>query len=150
MNSWGNRGVQNRDEIQHLLTDRKVLLALNGHDHGDDLKIKNDIPYFTVNSASHLYQGVRALRVYSSSIYQAHPALQNMILYKETLICTIEAWADGVRVVGMESEYDQVCPEQIGLTDCTWNGISIRPHISSWEHHRDLAKSTPTHRPYDL
>ncbi len=36
-----------------------------------------------------------------------------------------------IRICGMESEYLSVIPDDIGLHDYVWNGVSIKPHISS-------------------
>lgn len=57
-NDFGNRGVVNRREIQSLLPKRKVLLCMNGHDHGDDCRIPQGIPYYTLNSMSYAWLGM--------------------------------------------------------------------------------------------
>ncbi len=52
-NDFMDRGISNRKEIRKLLEERnrngkKVLLCMNGHDHGDDVKIINGIHYYTM------------------------------------------------------------------------------------------------------
>ena len=81
-----SRGIQNRKEIQNILEknngERQVLLCINGHDHGCDVKQINGIYYYTLNSASYIWQNVKEIYSYGEDVHKNYPYLKNMILYK--------------------------------------------------------------------
>lgn len=61
-NDFMKRGISNREEIRAILEKRnsngkKVLLCMNGHDHGDNVKVINGIYYYTLNSMSYIWHG---------------------------------------------------------------------------------------------
>lgn len=56
-NDFQKRGISNREEIRAILEERnlngrKILFCINGHDHGGDCKVINNIYYYTLNSMS--------------------------------------------------------------------------------------------------
>ena len=57
VNDFKDRGIYNREVIRKMFEKTNVILCMNGHDHGDELSIVNDIPYYTVNSASYMWAG---------------------------------------------------------------------------------------------
>ena len=130
-NDFGSRGVVNREAIRTLLEKRRTVLVMNGHDHGDDLKIINGIPYFTVNSASYIWHD-REKFAYSKNIHKEYPFMKNMILYKSPLYCVVEMEDGNVKIYGTESDYQTVTPEDAGIAGRRWNGVSIEPEISGW------------------
>lgn len=105
---------------------------MNGHDHGDDMGTINQIPYFTVNSASYIWHGMKASHVYPEDMYIKFPGLQDLILYKTALYCIVEIEDENVKIHGANSEYMGITPENIGIANRRWNGISIEPKISNW------------------
>lgn len=129
---FANRGVVNRGEIRSLLGKSKVLLAMNGHDHGNDLKTVSDIPYFTVNSMSYIWNG-REAYAYSKKVHDQYPFLKNVILYETPLYCIVEIEDANIKICGNKSGYQVVTPEDVGLVDRQWNGVSIEPEITVWE-----------------
>ena len=131
-NNFQQRGVANRNEIRNILEHRKVILCMNGHDHGDDCSVINGIPYYTVNSMSYIWHGTKSIFSYSDEIHKRYPFLKDMILYEEPLHAIVEIDNNHVRVIGMEGHYQTISPEDIGI-GITWNGVSIAPKISSFE-----------------
>lgn len=135
-NDFQKRGISNRKEVQSLLerqnkNRKKVLLCLNGHDHGDDVKLINGIYYYTLNSASYIWHGVKEVYAYSNEIHEKYPYLKNMILYEEPLHIIISIDNEmNVRIDGMNGHYQKVTPKEIGL-ESTWNGVSIEPKTTS-------------------
>ena len=130
------RGIINRAEVRAILERRnaeqkRVLLCLNGHDHGSDLKIIGGIPYYTLNSASYFWQSVHPMYPYSQEIHRQYPYLKNMVLYREPLhsIVTIDA-AGSVEIKGIQGHYLTVTPEDIGMPP-TWDGVSVLPQTLS-------------------
>lgn len=57
VNNHRDRGIYNREEIRALFQGKDVLLCMNGHDHGDEFAVVDDIPYYTVNSATYVWCG---------------------------------------------------------------------------------------------
>lgn len=135
-NDFKKRGISNRAEIRKLLdhknkNGKKVLLCMNGHDHGDDLKVINGIPYYTLNSMSYIWHGTKETFNYSTEIHEKFPHLKDMILYEEPLhvIVTVDENMK-IRIDGMEGHYQNITPKEIGLGS-VWNAVSIEPRTSS-------------------
>lgn len=136
-NDFPRRGIVNRDEARCILESRKVLLCMNGHDHGDDCKEIHGIPYYTLNSMTYIWHGMKPLHSYPEEIHSKYPLLKDVILYRDALSCIveIEETKDGVQVQihGMESDYDTVTPKDAEIGD-TWNGVSILPRVSDYSY----------------
>jgi hypothetical protein len=135
-NDFKKRGISNRVEIRDILEQRnsvekKVLLCMNGHDHGDDLKVVNGIPYYTVNSMSYIWHGVKETFNYSREIHERYPHLKDMILYEEPLHVIV--YIDDnmtITIEGVEGHYQNIMPKDIGLGN-TWNAVSIDSKTST-------------------
>ena len=114
------------------MENNKILLAMNGHDHGNDLKTVNDIPYFTVNSTSYIWHG-RETYAYSKEAHNKYPFLKNVILYETPLYCIVEIEEDNIKIRRTKSGYQVIIPEDVGIVGRQWNGVSIEPEIMDWE-----------------
>lgn len=135
-NGFMKRGISNREEVRAILEQRnsngkKVLFCMNGHDHGDDVKVINGIHYYTLNAMSYIWHGIKETFNYSSEIHKKYPYLKDLILYEEPLhvIVTVDENMN-VQIEGMEGHYQNVTPKDIGMGS-TWNGVSIEPRTSS-------------------
>jgi Icc-related predicted phosphoesterase len=135
-NDFTKRGISNGKEIREILEKRncngkKVLLCMNGHDHGDDAKIINGIHYYTLNSMSYIWQGIKETFNYSEEIHNQYPILKDLILYQEALhvIVTIDETMN-IQINGIEGHYQNITPYDIGMGN-TWNGVLIEPRTSS-------------------
>ena len=135
-NDFMKRGISNREEVRAILERRningkKVLFCMNGHDHGDGVKVLNGIHYYTLNSMSYFWHGMKETFNYSNEIHKQYPYLKDMILYEEPLhiIVTIDENMN-VEIDGVEGHYQNVTPKDIGLGN-TWNGVSIEAKTSS-------------------
>lgn len=131
-----SRGIMNREEIRCLLEKRnvggkKVLFCMNGNDHGDGIKLINGIHYYSLNSASHVWQGFKPVYDYSKEIHDMYLHLKNYIMYEAALhiIVTVDEKMN-VKIQGMEGKYHKTTPEDVGMGD-TWNAVSIKPRTSS-------------------
>ena len=129
INDFPKRGVHNREEIRKLFADNQVTLCLNGHDHGDSLSFADGIPYMTVNSANYAWLGSQIAS--SKELMDKYSYLHGMAQYKQAMSAYVEIDAGEIRITGMDTEYLSVTPDDIGLHDYMWNGVSIRPQISS-------------------
>lgn len=132
-----SRGIRNRKEIQTILEkndeEKRVLLCINGHDHGCDVKQINGIYYYTLNSASYIWQNVKETFPYGEDIHARYPHLKNMILYKQALHCMVTIDDTGNAVMeGVEGDYLTVSPDSIGMSSM-WNGVHVMPSTLSIE-----------------
>lgn len=131
-NEFARRGIANREEVRKIFRNRKVLFCMNGHDHGDACRVIDGIPYFTVNSMSYIWHGLKEMHVFDPKIHEAYPILKDLILYKDPLYAMVELEEEHVRILGMETEYLHVTPEEVGMEKRMWNGVSVEPRVSDW------------------
>lgn len=136
-NEFAKRGVYNRGVVRNLINSvnhkgKKVLLCINGHDHGDSLKKMGQTYYFGLNSMSYIWFGPQFEHFsYADEIHEQYPALKDMVLYQEGLYSIITITEDGgIDIQGMNGHYQNISPKELGLED-VWNGRSILPIISS-------------------
>lgn len=130
VNDFAQRGVSNRKEIQKLLKKHNVILCMNGHDHGDAMKLVDEIPYYAVNSASYMWAGSQIAS--SEELSKKYGHQHGILPYKQALHVLVEIDEKEIRIKGMDSEYASVTPEDIGLSEYRWNGVSILPKTSSY------------------
>lgn len=130
-----SRGIVNREEIQAILEHRnsdgrRILFCMNGHDHGDGIRVINGIPYYSLNSASYVWQPNPICR-YSEEMHERFPSLKNYIVYEEALHIIVDIdEAMNVTITGMEGSYQEVTPGDVGM-GYIWNNVSIEPRTSS-------------------
>ncbi len=129
VNDFEKRGVDNREDIRKLFAQKQVLLCVNGHDHGDDYALVDGISYLTVNSANYAWVGRQIARC--QGLQEKYSYLHGMLQYKQAMSAYIEIDDRTIRICGMEGEYGSVTPDDIELYDYKWNGVSIKPQISS-------------------
>ena len=129
LNDFRDRGIFNREEIRQLFKGKDILLCMNGHDHGDDFKITEGIPYYTVNSAGYVWCGFHIMG--SEELLEKYGYLKGCLLYKHALYVDVEIDDGQISISGIDGEYLSVTPDDVGLNDYIWNGVSIKPHTSS-------------------
>lgn len=149
-NEFRNRAVWNRQEVFELFKGKQVLLCMNGHDHGEDFKLLDHVPYYTMNSAFGPWIGVPnddpVIKEKYAYLYGYVPydrALSAVVTITDVSdrACKTDARADDamsgaghgitVRIDGMLAEYEAVTPAELGLEKPRWNGVSIEPKASS-------------------
>ncbi len=119
VNPFMRRGIANKADIQRIFEGKNVLLCMNGHDHGSDLKYVNGVPYYTVSSASQFCW------------WSADGSQVENLFYKDPLHVIVELDEDEIRIQGMETEFDGLRPEDVGITDYRWNGVDVHPCAKS-------------------
>jgi len=129
VNAHKDRGICNREEIREMFQGKDVLLCMNGHDHGDGYAIADQIPYYTVNSAAYVWCGSQIAS--SKELQEKYVHLRGMLLYKQAMCVDVEIDENEIRIFGMSGDYLSVTPEDVGLTEYRWNGVSIKPQTSS-------------------
>ena len=137
VNEFMKRGVSNKTTMQELFRKKSVLLCLNGHDHGDSFACVDGVSYMTVNSANYAWLGAQIAS--SKTLMEKYSYLHGMLPYTQAMSAYIEIDDHEIRVFGEEGSYLSVTPDDIALYDYKWNGVSIKPRISS---HRIRLKPT--------
>ena len=128
VNNYRDRGICNREEIRALFQGKDVLLCMNGHDHGDEFAVVDEITYYTVNSATYVWCGSQIMS--SEKLKEKYAYLHGMLLYKQALYVDVEVDNGEIRIHGMKGEYLSVTPEDAELYDYRWNGVSIKAQTS--------------------
>ena len=88
----GPWAIDNAAEVQRVLSSAadRVLLAVNGHSHIDQLLRVGDVGYLHLNSASYVWVGRKfSHQSYSSQIHDQHPRLAGACPYREALFTTL-------------------------------------------------------------
>lgn len=130
VNSHRDRGISNRSAVRDMLREKNVLLCMNGHDHGDDVKVIDNITYYTVNSASYMWCGFQIMA--SEKLMKKYGYLNGFLFYKQAFFVNVEIDNSEIRISGMDGEYMSVTPDDVELYDYKWNGVSVRPQTSSY------------------
>jgi 3',5'-cyclic-AMP phosphodiesterase len=115
----GAWAIDNAAEVQQVLNGAadRVVLALNGHSHIDDLVRVGNIGYLHVNSASYVWVGSEyAHETYSEQIVAKHPRLSSVCPYKRALFATLtlEPECGHATLDGRSSEWVGKSPAQLG------------------------------------
>ena len=129
VNEFPKRGVSNKLVMQELFRENSVLLCLNGHDHGDSFACVDGISYMTINSANYAWLGTQIAS--SKTLTEKYSCLQGMLQFTQAMSAYIEIDDHEIRIFGEEGSYLSVTPDDIELHDYKWNGVSIKPRISS-------------------
>jgi len=133
VNEFGSRGVSNREEIREILSQRKTILCMNGHDHGTDCRVVQGTVYYALNSMTYHWHNRTDIRPFEDEFYQKYPDLKHMVLYKDPLYCIIEIGGGKVRITGAKSDYWKITPEDVGILDRRWDNVSVQPEALDLE-----------------
>lgn len=129
VNEFAKRGVSNKAVVQEMFREKPVLLCLNGHDHGDSFAHVDGVSYMTVNSANYAWLGTQIAS--SKTLMEKYSYLQGMLQYEQAMSAYIEVDDHEIRIFGEEGNYLSVTPDDIELHDYKWNGVSVKPRIST-------------------
>lgn len=136
----GAYAIDNADEIQAVLGDaaNKVILAINGHSHIDQVVRVRNVTYLHVNSASYQWiGGAHKHQSYSEEIHASHPSISSTCPYRDSLFATISVDPESltVRVEGTGTAWVGKSPAELGvdLNPGLTNGVEIAPKIRDRE-----------------
>lgn len=135
-NQFRNRAVRNRQEVFDLFKGKSILLCMNGHDHGDDFKVIDQVPFYTLNAAYGPWIGFPNG---NAALAQKYEHLHGYVPYDRALsaVVTIERDVNRkhsgvIRIEGMQGDYESVTPAELGLAEPYWNGVYVEPKASSF------------------
>ncbi len=116
----GAFAIDNAEEIQEILgaaADR-VVLAINGHSHIDQVVRVRGVTHLHVNSASYQWVGGdHRHRSYAAEIHERHPWIACTCPYRDCLHATITIDPEDleVRVAGVRSAWVGASPAELGV-----------------------------------
>jgi calcineurin-like phosphoesterase family protein len=132
----GAAAVDNAAEMQDILAaaSDKVLLAINGHTHIDDLLRVQNVAYLHVNSASYYWVGgAYKHHSFSKEVHEDFPWISYTCPYRDALfaIMTIDPENLTIKIEGRQSEWVGQSPAGLGLDreSTLINGEESAPHI---------------------
>lgn len=125
-------GLRNFEPLQEIIkkanaTSPKVLLAINGHLHIDDLHERDHVFYYTINSISNNWLGPEyAAKRYSDEIEKAFPSLKYVIPYETPLYTVISLDEAGFHSKGKAGSFMPPTPEELGFKGPVSSSIQER------------------------
>ena len=132
----GSSAVDNAEEIQAILGEAadKVILAVNGHTHIDDVVQAKGVNHLHVNSASYKWVGgSHQHESYPKDIHEKHPWIAYTCPYRDPLfaVLTIDPETATIRVEGGKSAWVGKSPEalEVGLSEGLAHGQEVVPAI---------------------
>lgn len=136
----GAWAIDNEVEIQKILSTAadRVLLAVNGHSHIDQLLHVGNVNYLHLNSASYVFVGIKFKHdSYPPEVMARHPKLGSTCPYKDALFATftIDPVKKQIQIEGTRSSWLGPSPGELGRVKHPdlKNGEQIVPQIRSRE-----------------
>ncbi|MCH2161594.1 MAG: metallophosphoesterase [Phycisphaerales bacterium] len=116
----GSSAVDNAEEIQAILSGAadKVVLAINGHTHVDDVLRVGGVTYLHVNSASYKWVGGNHKHEsYPKAIHEKHRWISYTCPYRDPLFATltIDPETSTIVVKGAQSKWVGESPDELGV-----------------------------------
>ena len=108
---------------------RRVIFALNGHNHIDGVTVRAGVPFMSVNSASNIWIGHEfdCIR-YSKQISETYPYMTGCAPYWDALFAIITIDDTGIHVKGRKSNFVGPTPYELGFPPERFYHI-IRPEV---------------------
>ncbi len=95
---------------------RRVIFAMNGHNHIDGVCVRSGVPFMSVNSASNIWIGHKYDCVrYSETISKIYHHMTGCAPYMNTLYAVITVDGDAIRVRGVKSRFVGPSPYDLGF-----------------------------------
>lgn len=113
--------IHNMQEVWAIIDEanaekRKVLLAINGHNHMDGLSVRHGVPFVSINSAANLWLGHEYSAVrYSETICRMYPHLSSCAPYFDPLYAIITIDERGIHMQGTQSRFVGKSPQELGF-----------------------------------
>lgn len=115
----GNNGIRNAQQLRRVLADapNKVVLALNGHEHMDNLQKVDDTWFLNINSISNYWlgQNFTCMGRYGDQVDRMYPNLRYVAPYRDPVFSIITLEDHGARVQGTRGAFVGITPEEQGV-----------------------------------
>jgi len=121
--------------FEKLNSDKKrIVMAINGHHHKDNLRIFKDIVFLDLNSAS--YEWIDDVHnAYPKELYEKYVHVGNTLIYTEPVHAIITLREDGyIKIEGANSEFLYgIDREKLNMPLCEADGRLSTPNVVSAE-----------------
>ena len=108
---WDVIARANRDQ-------RRVILALNGHNHVDGMSVRCGVPFISINSASNIWIGHEYDTVrYSETISRLYPHITGCAPYRDALFAIFEIDDSGIAMKGQKTGFVGPSPQMLGFPE---------------------------------
>ena len=112
-------GIRNAPALRKILADAPhgVVLALNGHEHMDNVWKVDSTWFLNINSISNYWLGEDyiCLERYGKEIDETHPNVRYVVPYRDPVFSFITLDETGARVKGMEGSFVGITPDEQGV-----------------------------------
>ena len=99
----------------------------------DETVMLNGVLYHTINSASYMWAGGYIAE--SKELMERYGYLHGIIPYKQALYALVEIDKSEIKVNGIVGNYEAITPDDLGISNRCWNGVSTEPNVSSYRFH---------------
>ena len=105
------------DMLERVNSDRRrVILALNGHNHVDGMSVRRGVPFISVNSASNIWIGHQYDTVrYSETICRTYPHIKGCAPYRDALFALFAIDDSGISMQGRSTGFVGPSPQELGF-----------------------------------
>jgi len=131
-------GVRNREEVLSIIDNAnrknpgRVLMSINGHHHTDYIRVRNDVIYYDMNSASMYWHGENDYHCFTQEDHEKHWLIGHTVCYNDPLSAVITLEGNTVTIDGTESSYYMgISPKSIGEKEYDIAGRYVTPCIKS-------------------
>lgn len=113
--------IHNMDEVWAIIQrtnadKRRVILAMNGHNHVDGVSMRQGVPFLSINSASNIWLGGEyAATRYSETMGRLYPHLPACAPYYDPLYAVITIDSTEISVQGTETTFVGKTPQALGF-----------------------------------
>lgn len=113
----------------------RVILAINGHNHVDYLRVRNRVAYLDLNGANYAMWSPKTHAAYTEEDAKEFRFADRILAYRDPLSAVVTLTpGGGIEVEGLKSAwYRDVTPERAGLSACDGAGREWSPEISSFK-----------------
>ena len=95
---------------------RRVVFAMNGHNHIDGVSVRSGVPFMSVNSASNIWIGHKYDCVrYSKTISEMYPHMKGTAPYWDALFAIVTIDESGIHIKGRKSSFVGPSPYELGF-----------------------------------
>lgn len=111
--------IRNAGQLRDILKNapHEVVLALNGHEHMDNVWKVDNTWFLNVNSISNYWLGepYTCLERYSKEIDEKHPNIRYVVPYRDPVFSIISMDDTGALVQGMQGRFVGITPDEQGV-----------------------------------
>ena len=132
-------GAKDLREVQRIIRraneerPHKVLMAMNGHYHRDNLRILDNVLYWDVNSVNYDWIGKPEHHdLFPKELYEKFSRMKNIVCYRDPLHAIVTVEGNTITIEGTESE--MLCGigrAEVGANLFDESGRPTVPHIQS-------------------